>query len=181
MIVKIATAECFTHGKIAQEIHAFSQDYPQNHTWNINPEDFNLSLVAGMFIPTINGVKNMLKFDPLPPLETINDIKVYNQEEDMEMAVLMARSIKEITSSDIGIGTTAGVGKGGIAVCNEEFLLLSSSDVSTDLRNSDSALIFQRQKSGIEKALYMLECLITDDFKNIGSRGIVKNRMKDLD
>lgn len=174
MILKISTAECFTHGKVAQEIHAFSQSYPQNHHWNIDPQVFELSLVTGMFIPTINGIKNVLKFDPLPPLETINDIKVYNQKDDLKMAVLMAQSIKEITSSDIGIGTTAGIGKGGIAVCNNELILLSNSEVNTDLRNNDSDLIFKRQKSGINKALYMLECLIADNLENIDSCEIVK-------
>lgn len=166
MILKIATAECFTHGKVAQEIHAFSQGYPQNYKWNINSSDFQLSLVAGMFIPTISGVINMLKFEPIPPLETINDIKVYNQEGDLKMAKLMAKSIKEITSSDIGVGSTAGVGKGGIAVCNDEFILSISSDVEVDLRNNNADLIFKRQKSGIEIALKLLELLITDDFKD---------------
>lgn len=173
-MLKIATAECFTHGKVAQEIHAFSQGYPQNHHWNIDPKVFELSLVAGMFIPTISGIKNVLKFDPMPPLETINDIKVYNQEDDLKMAVLMAQTIKEITSSDIGIGTTAGIGKGGIAVCNDELILLSHSEVNTDLRDCDSDLIFKRQKSGINKALYMLECLIKEDLGDINSREIIK-------
>jgi len=156
-MIKIATAECFTHGKIAQEIHAFSQSYPQNYRWKLDPSVFNISLVAGMFIPTIKGVENVLKFEPLPPLETINDIKVYNQEEDLEMAILMARAMKKITLSDIGIGTTAGVGKGGIAVCNDKFILSSSSEVETDLRNNNSDLIFKRQKSGIEIGLKLLD------------------------
>ncbi len=173
-MIKIATAECFTHGKVAQEIHAFSQSYPQNYSWNLDPTVFELSLVTGMFIPTISGVKNVLKFDPLPPLETINDIKIYNQEEDLKMAKLMARAVKEITSSNIGIGTSAGVGKGGIAVCNDEFILSCSSEVETDLRNHDSDLIFKRQESGIKKALQLLECLITGNFKDQDSIQIIK-------
>lgn len=174
MIIKIATAECFTHGKVAQEIHAFSQGYPQNYSWNLDSSDITLSLVAGMFIPTINGVKNVLRFDPITPLETINDIKVYDQKGDLEMAVLMAKSVQEICSSDIGIGTTAGVGKGGIAVCDNQTILLSTSDVHTDLRNGESSLIYDRQKSGIKKVLSMLECLITGHFNDINSKKIIK-------
>lgn len=174
MIIKIATAECFTHGKVAQEIHAFSQGYHQNYNWNINPSSFTLSLVAGMFIPTINGVKNVLRFDPLTPLETINDIKVYNQKGDLEMAVLMATNVQKVCASDIGIGTTAGVGKGGLAVCDSEHILLSSSDVHTDLRNSNPSQIFKRQQSGINKILFMLECLITENLTDIDSKEIIK-------
>lgn len=174
MILKIATAECFTHGKVAQEIHAFSQGYPKNYNWNISSSDFQLSLIAGMFIPTITGVKNVLKFDPIPPLETINDIKVYDQEGDLEMAVLMAQAVKKITKADIGIGTTAGVGKGGLAICNDEFTLLSSSDVHTDLRKGDSSSILKRQESGLEKVLFMLECLIANQFHDLNSRNIMK-------
>ncbi|MDO9045838.1 MAG: UPF0254 family protein [Methanobacteriaceae archaeon] len=174
MIIKIATAECFTHGKVAQEIHSFSQGYPQNYTWNLNSSDFNLSLVAGMFIPTINGVENVLRFNPSAPLETINDIKIYDQEGDLEMAVLMAKSVQKICKSDIGVGTTAGVGKGGLAVCDNKHILLSTSDVHTDLRKCESSLIFERQKSGIEKVLFMLECLITGQFDAINSKKIIK-------
>lgn len=173
-MIKIATAECFTHGKVAQEIHAFSQGYPQNYNWKLDPAVFEISLVAGMFIPTISGVKNVLKFEPLPPLETINDIKVYNQEGDLEMARSMARAMKKITSSDIGIGTTAGVGKGGIAVCNDKFILSGSSEVETDLRNNNSDLIFKRQESGIKITLKLLECIITGDFKDQASMEIIK-------
>lgn len=174
MIIKIATAECFTHGKVAQEIHAFSQGYPQNYNWNINYSSFTLSLVAGMFIPTINGVKNVLRFDPITPLETINDIKVYDQKGDLEMAVLMATNVQKVCAADIGIGTTAGVGKGGLAVCDSKNILLSSSDIHTDLRNCKTSQIFKRQQSGINKILFMLECLITEDFNDIDSKEIIK-------
>ena len=174
MIIKIATAECFTHGLVAREIHAFSQGYPKTYKWNLDPVEFNLSIIAGMFIPTLNGVKYVLKFDPLPPVEAINDIKIYDQEGDIQMAVLMAKAVKKITKAHIGIATTAGIGKGSIAICNDKKLLLSSTDVYADLKNSKPSLIIKRQKSGIKKTLYMLECLIKNSLDDIESKGIKK-------
>lgn len=174
MIIKIATAECFTHGLVAREIHAFSQGYPKTHSWTLDPVEFNLSIIAGMFIPTLNGIKYVLKFNPITPVEAINDIKVYDQEGDTQMAILMAKAVKNITKADIGIATTAGIGKGSIAICNDKTLLLSSTEVYADLKNSKPSLIIKRQKSGIKKTLYMLECLIKNSLDDIESKEIKK-------
>ncbi|KUK00612.1 MAG: hypothetical protein XD44_1329, partial [Methanobacteriaceae archaeon 41_258] len=81
-MIRIATAECFTHGKIAREIHAFSQGYPLSYKWTIQPKDYKLSLIAGLFIPTISGIKKILKFEPPPPTEIMDDIKVYDEATD---------------------------------------------------------------------------------------------------
>ncbi|BDH78895.1 hypothetical protein MTTB_02740 [Methanothermobacter tenebrarum] len=156
-LIRIATAECFTHGKIAREIHAFSQGYPLSYKWTINPKNYKLSLIAGLFIPTISGIKKILKFEPLPPTEVIDDIKVYDETADKKMAKKMAMAIKDITGADVGIGTTAGVGRGGIAVISDEIEAIGSSDVYADLRSSPATEIMKRQQSGVEKALKLLE------------------------
>jgi len=160
-MIRIATAECFTHGKIAREIHAFSQGYPLSYKWNINPKVYKLSVVAGVFIPTISGVKKILGFEPLPPTAIVDDIKVYDEATDKKMAKKMAETIKEITDADIGIGTTAGVGRGGIAVISDYRKIVGSSDVYADLRSSPASEIIRRQESGIKKTLKFLEDILS--------------------
>jgi len=174
MMVKIATAECFTHGNVGREIHAFSRGYPRTYAWTLDPEKFTLSLSAGLFLPTLTGVRSILRIEPHPPVETLNDIKVYDQESDEVMAVRMATAIKNITGSDIGIGTTAGIGKGGIALVSDSVKLLSTSNVYADLRSADPSQILMRQKSGIEKTLMLLERLLNDDFPAEADAGITK-------
>lgn len=159
-LITISTAECFTHGKVAQEIHSFSQNYPQSYLWSLDSEKFKLSVIGSIFVPTISGVKSLLQIEPLPPVTTVDDIKVYDEEGDLAMALMMARAVRNITQSEIGIGTTAGIGKGGIAVCNQHICLSCTTDISADLRVSSADLILQRQQSGIKKALFLLENLI---------------------
>ena len=64
-----------------------------------------------MFIPTLSALKSVLNVDPPQPHKIIREIKVYHEEDDQEVALLMADAIRNITGADIGIGTTAGVGK----------------------------------------------------------------------
>lgn len=162
IVIRIATAECFTHGKIAREIHAFSQGYPLNYKWSLNPQEHRLSLVTGIFIPTLSGVKSILKFEPPPPTETMDDIKVYDEDTDKKMALKMAKAVKMITNADIGIGTTAGVGRGGIAIVSDQKSIIDSSDVYADLRYSTPSQIIRRQQSGIMKTLKLLENVIIE-------------------
>jgi len=156
-LIRIATAECFTHGKIAREIHAFSQGYLLSYKWTIKPKDYKLSLIAGLFIPTITGIKKILKFEPPPPTEITDDIKVYDEATDKKVANRMAKAVKNITGADIGIGTTAGVGRGGIALVSDNIEVIGSSDVYADLRSSSVTEIMKRQESGVKKTLKLLE------------------------
>lgn len=157
-MIRIATAECFTHGIVGKELHSFSQGYPSiiNPDFFKSPED--ISVVCSLFIPTFQALTNILKVDAPQPFETIHGIKVYKEEEDLEVALLMAESVRKISNADIGIGTTAGIGKGGIAFATETFTILTTSDVFADLRSSSSAQIIVRQRS-IEPYMKLKECL----------------------
>ena len=175
-MIRIATAECFTHGQVGREIHAFSRGYPLGYTWNLDPGKYRLSLVAGLFIPTLAGVHRILNIIPVPPCEILNDIKVYDQEGDKSMALKMAEAVREITQSRIGIGTTAGIGKGGIAIVSSELKLVLSTDIYADLRSSDPSLILARQESGIFKTLRALENLIKNDLQPDDGEVITRRR-----
>ena len=72
-MIKIATAECFTHGKIGLELHALAQNYEGNFGRKYIEDlkkygnfDYNtLSVTCSLFIPTIDAVKDILKVENL--------------------------------------------------------------------------------------------------------------------
>jgi uncharacterized protein (UPF0254 family) len=163
-MIKIATAECFTHGRIGLEIHSISRGYYMNHSHQLNYEASRLSLIAALFIPTLSGVKSVLGFEPLEPHDILDGIKVYDDEKDKIMAIKMAKAVMSITGADIGIGSTAGIGKGVVAVADERTLLTGSSGVYADLRTSDAKKIMERQESGIKEAFLLLEKILNENY-----------------
>ena len=191
-MITVATAECFTHGILAHEIHALAQDYEDNfsskYSYLVNEVQKdclkdailkdkcsifdlrNLSVTCGLFIPTLDAVKSILKIDdPVEPLELIKGIKVYDDIGDIEMSIQMAEAAQKISSSDIGIGTTAGIGYGGIAIVDDDVIISTSSDVSADLIKANSNDLYMRQKSGIEKTLRIFIYYLNDNFDGIKS------------
>ena len=107
--------------------------------------------------------------DPVEPLELIKGIKVYDDIGDIEMSIQMAEAAQKISSSDIGIGTTAGIGYGGIAIVDDDVIISTSSDVSADLIKANSNDLYMRQKSGIEKTLRIFIYYLNDNFDRIKS------------
>lgn len=191
-MITIATAECFTHGIIAREIHAFAQDYEDKFAssyWSLANKvqkdclkdailddkcsifDLtDLSVTCGLFIPTLDAVKSILQIEnPVEPLELVKGIKVYDDEGDIEMSIQMAEAVKKIAGTSIGIGTTAGIGYGGIAIVDDDVIISTSSDVYADLIKANSNNLYRRQKSGIEKTLKILIYYLNDDFDRIKS------------
>ena len=147
-MLKVATAECFTHGKVAAELHSFARGYPYQYPFTLVREEVDISVVAGLFIPTISGVKAILRIEPLPPKAVMDDIKVYEQEQDCRMAMRMADAVMRLTEADIGIGTTAGIGNGAVAVVGMDKIYSRVPDVYADLRSSDAELLQKREKAG---------------------------------
>jgi uncharacterized protein (UPF0254 family) len=196
-MITIATAECFTHGILAREIHALAQGYEDNfgskYSYLVNKvekdclkdailEDKcsifdlrNLSVTCGLFIPTLDPVKSILQIEnPVEPLELIKGIKVYDDIGDIEMSILMAEAAKKIANTSIGIGTTAGIGYGGIAIVDDDMIISTSSDVSANLIDADCDNLYMRQKSGVEKTLKMLIYYLNGNFDRIKSLDNVK-------
>ena len=124
-MIKIATAECFTHGKIGLELHTLAQNYEGNfgsgYVENIeeygNFDYTELSIICSLFIPTIDAVKEILNVkNPPRPDYLIKGIKVYDEEGDKKTSKVMAKAVMNITDCDIAIGTTAGIGHGAITI-----------------------------------------------------------------
>lgn len=177
-MIKIATAECFTQGRIGRELHALAQNYDGNfgleYIENLKEYgdfDYNqLSVTCSLFIPTIEAVEKILNIpNPPQPNTLIKGIKVYDEEGDKKVSKIMAQAVKEMSGCDIAIGTTAGVGHGAIAIITNKYEIITTSDVYADLNELNSEDLFKRSQSGIEKTLKILLLFLNNDFNKIES------------
>lgn len=177
-MIKIATAECFTHGKIGRELHALAQGYEGNfgRDYITNPHDYGnfdyneLSVTCSLFIPTIEAVEKILNVkNPPKPDKLIKGIKVYDEEGDKKVSKIMAQAVKDLSGCDISIGTTAGVGRGGIAIISDEYEIITTTDVYADLCKNDSEILYQRSESGIKKTLDIILLLLNGEISKIES------------
>ena len=175
-MIKIATAECFTHGKIGRELHALAQNYEGNfgRDYIENPKDYGdfdyneLSVTCSLFIPTIEAVVKILNVEnPPKPNELIKGIKVYDEAGDKAASRIMAQAVKKLSNCDIAIGTTAGVGRGGISIITDEYELLTTTDVYADLRENNSETLFNRSEDGIKKTLEITLLLLNNKIGEI--------------
>jgi len=177
-MIKIATAECFTHGEIGRELHALAQSYEGNFGCRYidNPEEFGdfdyneLSVTCSLFIPTIEAVKKILNVkNPPEPNTLIKGIKVYDEEGDKKVSLIMAEAVKKLSDCDIAIGTTAGVGRGGISIITDEYEIITTTEVYADLNELNSDDLFKRSQAGIRKTLEILLLFLNNDFDKINS------------
>ncbi|MBE6500662.1 MAG: UPF0254 family protein [Methanobrevibacter thaueri] len=186
-MIKIATAECFTQGKIGRELHALAQNY-QGNFGNEYIKSFseygdydynNLSVTCSLFIPTIEALEKVLNVkNPPKPDKLIKGIKVYDEKGDKTVSKIMAQAVKGLSDCDISIGTTAGIGRGGICIITDDYEIITTTDVYADLCENDSEKLFQRCENGIRKTLEILLLLLNNNidkiksFENISIRSI---------
>ena len=151
-MITVATAECFTHGKIGITIHKMASGYDEvkEHPYYeyING---NVKVMASMFIPSKYSAEKLLNVELPEPDYAYEYAKAYSEENDLKVAYLMAKGIKNILNCDIAIGTTAGVGKGGICILTDNSKYVFTTDIQGDLIKGKN--IIQRQKNGIEKTI----------------------------
>ena len=168
-MIKIATAECFTHGKIGIELHALAQDYKGNFgsryikdPHNYGDFDYNeLSVTCSLFIPTIEAVEKILNVkNPPKPDKLIKGIKVYDEKGDKTVSKIMARAVKDLSGCDIAIGTTAGIGHGAVSIITDEYEITATTNVYADLCKKNSEILFKRSENGTEKALEIILLLL---------------------
>lgn len=175
-MIKIATAECFTHGKIGRELHAIAQNYEGNfgRDYIENLTDYGdfdyseLSVTGSLFIPTIEAVVKILNVEnPPKPDKLIKGIKVYDEEGDKSVSKIMAQSVKDLTNCDMAIGTTAGVGRGGISIITDKYEITTTTGVYADLSENNSETLFDRSEDGIKKALKIILLLLNNQIDKI--------------
>ncbi|WP_407380691.1 UPF0254 family protein [Methanobrevibacter sp.] len=177
-MIKIATAECFTHGKIGRELHAIAQSYEGNFGCEYveNLQDYGdfdygeLSVTCSLFIPTIEAVVKILNVEnPPKPDMLIKGIKVYDEAGDKKVSKIMAQAVKDLSDCDIAVGTTAGVGRGAISVITDKYEITLTTDVYADLSENDSEALFKRSENGIAKALEITLLLLNRRIDKIRS------------
>ncbi len=176
-MIKIATAECFTHGEIGRELHSIAQNYKGEYGCRyIDPGEYGdfdcneVSVTCSLFIPTIEAVQKILKVEnPPKPNNLIKGIKVYDEEGDKQVSKIMAKAVKDLSDCDIAIGTTAGVGHGAITIVTESYEITTITDVYADLNELKSDELLKRSQSGIKKTLKILFLLLNEDFDKINS------------
>ena len=189
-MIKIATAECFTHGKIGRELHALAQDYKGNFGLDYieNPKDYGnfdyseLSVTCSLFIPTIEAVVKILNVEnPPKPNELIKGIKVYDEMGDKAMSKIMAQAVKDLTDCNIAIGTTAGIGHGGISIITDEYEITTNTGVYADLSENNSEDLFKRSEDGIKKALKIVLLILNNEINEIESLENIELIKKEID
>lgn len=177
-MIKIATAECFTHGKIGRELHALAQNYEGNFgkEYIENPKDYGnfdydeLSVTCSLFIPTIEAVVKILNVEnPPEPQKLIKGIKVYDEKGDKEVSKIMAQAIKDLSNCNIAIGTTAGIGRGGICIISDDYEIITTTEVYADLCEKNSETLFKRSENGIRKTLEIVLLLLNNEIDKINS------------
>ena len=177
-MIKIATAECFTQGKIGRELHALAQNYKGNfgNEYIENPNkygdfDYNeLSVTCSLFIPTIEAVEKILNVEnPPKPLELIKGIKIYDENGDKKTSKIMAQAVRELSGCDVAIGTTAGIGRGGISIITGEYEIFTTTNINADLRENNSEMLFKRSENGIKKTLEIILLLLNNNIDKIKS------------
>ncbi|WP_406533501.1 FeGP cofactor biosynthesis protein HcgF family protein [Methanobrevibacter sp.] len=175
-MIKIATAECFTQGKIGRELHALAQNYKGNfgldyieNSKDYGDFDYNeLSVTCSLFIPTIEAVVKILNVEnPPKPDKLIKGIKVYDEDGDKAVSKIMAQAVKDLSNCDIAIGTTAGVGHGGISIITDEYEITTTTNVYADLSENNSEMLFNRSEDGIKKALKIVLLLLNNEIEKI--------------
>ena len=81
----------------------------------------------------------------------------------------MAKAVKKLTNCDIAIGTTAGIGRGGISVVTDELEITTTTNINADLRENNSFDLLKRQENGIKKAIEIILLLLNNDFEKLES------------
>ncbi|AEH07375.1 UPF0254 family protein [Methanothermococcus okinawensis] len=162
-MLSIATAECFTHGKIGTTIHKIASGYNEVKEHPYYPYiNGHVKVMASMFIPLKYSAEKLLNIKlPIPDYK-YEYAKAYSEKNDLKVSYLMAKGVKDILNCDISIGTTAGVGRGGICILTNKNKYVFTTDVYGDLINGKN--IIERQKNGIKKTLDVLVKILKEEY-----------------
>nr|A9AB09.1 RecName: Full=UPF0254 protein MmarC6_1720 [Methanococcus maripaludis C6] len=150
-MISVATAECFTHGKIGIKIHKMACGYREfEKDPNYSIINGNVFVIASMFLPSKKGIESILDVKLPEPDYVFKYSKAYNQENDILVAKMVANALKNKLNCDIAISSTAGVGNGAICILTDKNEYNFTSDIYGDLIKGEN--ILKRQDNGVNKA-----------------------------
>jgi len=163
-MISVATVECFTHGKIGMILHKMAMGYEDVKDHPYYPIfNGNIYVVASMFLPQRDVIKNILGIEIPPPDHPFKYAKVYREERDLEVAYLMAKGLKEKVGCNISIGTTAGVGRGGICILTDRSKYLFTTDIYGNVLTGEN--LIERSEDGVSKTLDKLVEILHVEYK----------------
>ena len=162
-MLSVATAECFTHGKIGVILHKMAMGYedikrcPYYSIFNNN-----IYVIASMFLPQKDVIECILDIKLPPPDYKYRYAKVYNEKNDLKVAYLIAKGLKDKLGCNIAIGTTAGVGRGGICILTDSRRYLFTTDVYGNVLTGEN--LVDRSKDGLYKTLNKLAEILSNEY-----------------
>jgi len=162
-MITLGTAECFTHGLIGTTVHKISSNYEEyRNSYYYTIINGNIKVLMSSFLPSRYAIEKL--FNIKLPKEDYNYkySKAYNEENDLKVSYLMAKGVKDLLNCNIGIGTTAGIGRGGITIITDYNVYQFTTDVYGDLIKGKN--IIERQKNGIEKTLNKLMEILKEEY-----------------
>ncbi|WP_456472337.1 UPF0254 family protein [Methanocaldococcus sp.] len=159
-MITVATAECFTHGKIGLTIHKASAGY-KDVEYKFPNKIREVRVLTSMFIPSIYAAERLLDVKLPKPDYQYKYAKAYTEEKDLLVAELLAKALKNKLNVDIAIATTAGVGRGGIAIIAKRKYIFTT-DVYANLLTFENVL--ERQKRGIELGIKKFIEILKEEF-----------------
>ena len=150
-VITFASAECFTHSLIGAEVHRLSAPYV--------PGRLPVSVVASLFLPGVFAVRELLGVSLPSPICEVNGVKVYDEEGNVNVVRALSRVLKEKLKVDIALSSSAGIGRGVIAVLFKDSEFLIKTEISlSNFPDAPYELIEKRKREGVEKAV---DCLKT--------------------
>ena len=165
-MIPVATAECFTHGRIGVILHKMAMGYKDVKSHPYYPIfNKNICVIASMFLPQRDAIKNILDIELPPPDYTYRYAKVYNEKNDLKVAYFIAKGLKDKLRCSITIGTTAGVGRGGICILTDKNKYLFTTDVYGNILTGEN--LVERSEDGLYKTLDKLIEILRAEY-NIG-------------
>ncbi|ENN95948.1 hypothetical protein J422_04880 [Methanocaldococcus villosus KIN24-T80] len=154
-MITLATAECFTHGKIGLSIHKAASGYEEfEYKYLFSEEDLkivkNVKVLCSMFLPSIYAIEKLFNISLPKPDYYYKYAKAYSEKNDLAVAKKIAESLKDKLNPDIALASTAGVGRGAICIIADKCYLFTT-DVYANLLTFEN--VKERQKDGIEKGI----------------------------
>ena len=163
-MLSVATAECFSHGKIGIILHKMAMGYEdvKEHPY-YSIFNKNIYVIASMFLPQKDVIESILGIK-LPPTDyTYRYAKVYTEKKDLEVAYLMAKGLKDKLKCNIAIGTTAGIGRGGICILTDYRKYLFTTDVYGNILTGEN--LVERSENGVSKTLNKLVEILRNEYR----------------